>query len=156
MEDVSVPSIQKGQIRIRIKAASFNPVDYQIRKGLPESDLVRSNILGRDLSGIVDKVFSDVKEFKKGDEVYCYVANLGSSGTYTEYITVPAAIVAKKPMCLSHEQAASIPVSGITAWLALNKTKAKKFNSVFIAGGAGGVGSFAISLAKQLGIQNIL
>jgi len=156
MADLPIPAIQKGQIRIRIKAVSFNPVDYQIRKGLPESSLVTSNILGRDLSGIVDEVHESVRDFKKGDEVICYVCNLASSGTYTEYVCVPSVIVGKKPASLSHEQAASIPVAGITARIALTKTKAVKSKSVFIAGGAGGVGTFVLLFAKQSGIQNIV
>jgi NADPH:quinone reductase len=109
-----IPSIQTGQIRIKIKAVSFNPVDFQIRKGLSESRSVTSNILGRDLPRIVDEVHEEVADFKKGDKVYCYTCNPGSSGTYTEYICVPSEIVSKKPVSLSHEQAASIPVAGIT------------------------------------------
>ena len=156
MTELPIPPIPKGQIRIKIKAVSFNPVDYQIRKGLPESRSVASNILGRDLSGIVDEVDEDVKEFKKGDEVFCYVCSLASSGTYTEYICVPEALVAKKPDFLSHEQTAAIPVAGITAFLVLAKTRPDKFKSVFIAGGAGGVGTFVILFAKQLGVKNIV
>ncbi len=154
--DIPIPPIEKGQVRIKIMAVSFNPVDCQIRKGLPEGRFVKSNILGRDLSGIIDEVDESGHDFKKGDEVYCYVCNLASSGTYTEYICVPSSIVAKKPVSLSHEQAASIPVAGITAWMALTKTKAEKSKSIFIAGGAGGVGTFAILFAKQLGLQNIV
>src|SRR5580765_5322804 len=89
MADMPVPPIKKGEVRIKIKAVSFNPVDYQVRKGLPESGMVTSQILGRDLSGIVDAVHEDVSDFKKGDEVYCYVCNLASSGTYVEYVSVP-------------------------------------------------------------------
>jgi NADPH:quinone reductase len=151
--DLPVPETRKGQIRIKIKAVSFNPVDYQIRKGLPESRSVTSNILGRDLSGIVDEVHECVTDFKKGDEVFCYTCDLAGSGSYTEYICVPAAIVARKPVSLSHAQAASIPVAGITAWIALTKTKAEKSKSIFIAGGAGGVGTFSIMFAKQFGCQ---
>lgn len=156
LADLSIPAIQKGEVRIKVKAISFNPVDTQIRNGLPEGKFVRSNILGRDLSGIVDAVAEDIDQFKKGDEVFSYVCNLASSGTYTEYICVPAALVAKKPVCLTHEQAAAIPVAGITAWMALNKVNADKSKSIFIAGGAGGVGTFAILFAKQFGIKKIV
>ena len=155
LANLPVPTIKKGEIRIKIKAVSFNPVDYQIRKGLPESKFLSSNILGRDLSGIVEEVDEEVKDFKKGDEVICYVCDLASSGTYTEYISVPAAIVATKPVSLTHEEAASIPVAGITAWLALTKTRAERSKSIFIAGGAGGVGTFSILFAKQLGLKII-
>ena len=154
--DLPIPAIRKGQIRIKIKAVSFNPVDYQIRRGSPESRLVTSNILGRDLSGIIDEVDEEVNDFKKGDEVFCYVCNLASSGTYTEYVCVPSAIVARKPLSLSHEQAASVPVAGITAWIALDKAKPDKSKSIFIAGGAGGVGTFSIMFAKQSGLQSIV
>lgn len=155
LANLPVPTIKKGEIRIKIRAVSFNPVDYQIRKGLPESKFLSSNILGRDLSGIVEEVDEEVKDFKKGDEVICYVCDLASSGTYTEYISVPAAIVAAKPVSLTHEEAASIPVAGITAWLALTKTRAERSKSIFIAGGAGGVGTFSILFAKQLGLKII-
>ena len=154
--DIPIPLVKKGHIRIRIKAVSFNPVDYQIRKGLPESRQVTSSILGRDFSGIVDEVHQDEREFKKGDEVFCYVSNLASSGTYTEYICVPSTIVAKKPVFLSHEQAASIPVAGITAILAIEKAKKNKSRSFFIAGGAGGVETFVIMFAKLSGFRNIV
>lgn len=156
MTELPIPPVKKGQVRIKIKAVSFNPVDYQIRKGLPESRSVASNILGRDLSGIVDEVDDDVKEFKKGDEVFCYVCNLASSGTYTEYVCVPEALVAKKPDFLSHEQAAAIPVAGITAFLVVAKTKPNRSKSIFIAGGAGGVGTFVILFAKHLGVKNMV
>ena len=156
LTNLPIPTIPKGQVRIKIKAVSFNPVDYQIRKGLAEGKFVRSNILGRDLSGIVDEVADDVYQFKKADEVYSYVCNLASSGTYTEYICVPAELVAKKPVSLTHEQAAALPVAGITAWLALSKVKATNSKSIFIAGGAGGVGSFAIMFAKHFGIEKII
>jgi NADPH2:quinone reductase len=156
LADIPIPQLQKGQVRIKIKAVSFNPVDYQVRKGLPESRSMTSNILGKDLSGIIDEVHDDVKEFKKDDEVYSYICNLASSGTYTEYICVPSELVAKKPVSLSHQQAASIPVAAITATLALEKIKANRSKSIFIAGGAGGVGSFAIMFAKQMGIKNIV
>jgi len=151
-----IPAIQKGQVKIKIKATSFNPVDYQVRKGLPEGKFVRSNILGKDLSGIVDEVAEDVDQFKKGDEVFSYVCHLASSGTYTEYVCVPAALVAKKPVSLTHEQAAAVPVAGITAWMALDKVKPGKSTSIFIAGGAGGVGTFAILFAKQFGVEKIV
>jgi NADPH:quinone reductase len=156
LEEVPVPVLQPGQIRIRIKAVSFNPVDYQIRKGGPESASLVSNILGRDLSGVVDEVAGDVKEFKKGDEVISYVGNLGSNGTYAEYVCIPASIAGHKPRSLTHEQAATIPVAGLTAKFALNKTQAGKSKSLFIAGGAGGVGTYAIMLAQQLGVKNIV
>jgi NADPH:quinone reductase-like Zn-dependent oxidoreductase len=154
--DLPMPEVRQGEVRIKVKAVSFNPVDYQIRKGQPEGRLVRSMILGRDLSGSVDAVQEDVTDFRVGDEVFSYVCNLASSGTYAEYVSVPAELVARKPASLTHEQAAAVPVAGITASLALSKARAGKTTSVFIAGGAGGVGTFAIRLARQLGVRNLV
>jgi len=119
--DLPIPDVDKGELRIKVKAVSFNPVDYQIRKGQPEGHHVRSMILGRDLSGCVDAVHQDITDFSVGDEVFSYVCNLASSGTYAEYVNVPAELVARKPISLTHEQAAAVPVAGITASLAFDK-----------------------------------
>jgi NADPH2:quinone reductase len=154
--DLPMPEVREGEVRIKVKAVSFNPVDYQIRRGEPESKGVRSMILGQDLSGIVDAVHEDVADFRVDDEVFSYVCNLASSGTYAEYVSVPAELVARKPTSLTHEQAAAVPVVGITASLALEKARIDKTKSVFIAGGAGGVGTFAILLARQLGVRTLV
>lgn len=156
LEEVAKPAIQPGEVLIRIKAASFNPVDYQIRKGLPESRGNRSGILGRDLSGIVEEVPPGESEFKKGDAVFGYIANLGSNGTYAEYISVPSALLAHKPGFLTHEQAAAVPVAGITASMILSKINRNKRVSVFVAGGAGGVGTFVMLFSRYRGIQNLV
>ena len=154
--ELPTPPLREGDVRIRVKAISFNPVDYQIRKGLPEARRIRSQILGRDLSGVVDEVHESVKDFRPGDEVYTYLCDRASSGSYAELVSVPEELVAKKPRRLSHEQAAAIPVAGITARLALEKVAAGPSRSLFIAGGAGGVGTFAIMQARQLGIRRLI
>jgi len=154
--DLPIPEVRRGEVRIRIQAVSFNPVDYQIRKGQPESARVRSMILGRDLSGSVDAVHEDVTDFTVGDEVFGYVCNLASSGTYAEYVSVPSELIARKPRSLTQEQAAAVPVAGITASIALNKARVDKTTSVFIGGGAGGVGTFVIRLARQLGVRTLV
>ncbi|WP_207215774.1 NADP-dependent oxidoreductase [Pseudolysobacter antarcticus] len=151
-----IPEIRSGEVRIRVQAAAFNPVDYQIRKGQSEGGRLRSMILGRDLSGSIDAIHDDVKEFSIGDEVFSYVSDLASNGTYAEYVCVPAELVARKPETLTHTQAAAVPVAGITASLALSRAQAEKTKSVFIAGGAGGVGGFAIMLARQLGVKKLV
>jgi NADPH2:quinone reductase len=154
--ELPIPEVRTGDVRIRVKAVSFNPVDYQIRKGQSESRRLRSMILGRDLSGSVDAVGEDVRDLKVGDPVFSYVCDLASSGTYAEYVSVPAELVARKPASLSHEQGAAVPVAGITASLALSKAQAGETKSVFLAGGAGGVGTFAIRLARRLGVRNLV
>jgi NADPH:quinone reductase-like Zn-dependent oxidoreductase len=113
-------------------------------------------ILGRDLSGTIDAVGEDADEFNVGDDVFGYVCDLASSGTYAEYVSVPVELLASKPTSLSHEQAAAVPVAGVTALMALNKARADETRSVFIAGGAGGVGTFAIMLARQLGVRRVI
>ena len=90
--NLPIPEVRQGEVRIKVKAVSFNPVDYQIRKGQPESSHIRSMILGRDLAGSVDAVHEDVTDFSVGDDVCSYVCNLASSGTYAEYVSVPAAL----------------------------------------------------------------
>jgi len=156
LAEIPMPIPRSGEVRIRVKSVAFNPVDCQIRQGLAESRQVRSPVLGRDLSGVVDAVHASVADFAVGDEVYGYVANLASNGTYAEYVSVPAELVARKPGSLTHDQAAAVPVAGMTARLALQKVHANAARSLFIAGGAGGVGSFAIMFARQqLGIPNV-
>jgi NADPH:quinone reductase-like Zn-dependent oxidoreductase len=154
--DVPIPPLRRGDVRIRVASVSFNPVDYQIRKGLPESRSSTSAILGRDLSGVVDAVHEEARGFSPGDEVYSYVCTLASSGTYAEYVSVPAELVARKPRALTHDQAAAVPVVGVTATMALRKARADASRSMFIAGGAGGVGTFAIALARHLGIGRLI
>jgi NADPH:quinone reductase len=154
--ELPVPDILPGEARVRVAAVGFNPVDCQIRAGRVESLRLRSRILGRDLSGVVVALHADVKDLKVGDEVYGQVCNLASSGTYAEYVSVPAELLAKKPASLTHEQAAAIPVAAITAWLALARAGLDGTKTLFVAGGAGGVGSFALSLAQGMGVRNIV
>jgi len=154
--EVPVPGVCAGEVRIRVEAAAFNPVDWQVRAGRPEGRRARSMILGRDLSGTIDAVHESVTGLAVGDAVFCNVCNLGSSGTYAEYVCVPAELVARKPASLTHVQAAAVPVAGITASLALERAGAGSTTSLFIAGGAGGVGGFAIALARQLGVQELV
>ena len=90
LAELPIPPLRSGEVRIRVESVSFNPVDCQIRKGLPESREIGSPILGRDLSGVIDAVHDDVTGFRPGDAVYSYVCKLASSGTYAEYVSVPA------------------------------------------------------------------
>jgi len=153
---VPLPQAGAGEVRVRIKAVAFNPVDYQIRRGLSESARLRSMILGRDLSGVVDAVPADAGKFCVGDEVFGYVTDLASNGTYAEYVCVPAELLATKPASLTHAQAAAVPVAGITASLTLDKCWVDSGKSVFVAGGAGGVGTFICGLLRHLGVRNLV
>lgn len=154
--DVFKPAFRPGDVRIKLTSISFNPVDYQVRLHLPEQGPIGWNILGRDLCGVVEAVDDSVTEFVVGDEVYSYVCKLGSSGTFAEYVCVPSELVALKPHALTHDQAAAVPVAGLTAMLALQKCHIDPSKSLFVAGGAGGVGTFVIGLAQQSGTERLI
>jgi NADPH:quinone reductase-like Zn-dependent oxidoreductase len=149
------PEPKAGEVRIQIKAISFNPVDYKMRQGRFGGNLPL--ILGRDLSGTVDAVGEDVTDFSVGDEVYAYLGGPKSNGSYAEYVCVPTDFVGKKPLNLSFAQAAAVPLVGLTAYQSvMDKAKVQAYEAIFIAGGAGGVGTMAIQLARYLGAKPIL
>ena len=154
--DLPVPTLGPGDVRIRVRAVAFNPIDVQLRAGSVPDAPVSMPVLGRDLSGTVDAVHESVKAFQPGDEVYSYICLLSSSGAYAEYVCVPEELVAHKPARLTHEQAASVPVAAITATLALQRTLADSAKSMLVIGGAGGVGSFIIALAQELGLRRLV
>lgn len=133
---------------MKIHAASVNPVDYKIRLGLLPFRYGFPLVLGYDASGVVEAVGESVTDFKPGDEVF-YTSELWDQGTYAEYQVVKAAIVAPKPPELSHVESASLPLAGGTAWRALiERAKVGPNDTVLIHGGAGGVGSLAVQIAK--------
>ncbi len=155
LEEVKSPKVKKGTVKVKIKATAFNPIDYQMRKGGTESKLLKTPILGREMSGIIEELHPAVTDFKIGDEVYGYVSNLGSNGTYAEYIVVPTEIIALKPTNITFEQATAIGLVGLTAIQTIQKSNIQKDSLVFVAGGEGGVGSMLIRLLLQNGIKNI-
>lgn len=146
LEEVSTPVPKAGELLIKIIASGFNPIDYQMRENELERKLLHAPILGRELSGVVMAVGEDLKGFKPGDAVYCGSGSMGSNGTYAEFIVVPAAIVAHKPALVSFEEAAAIPSAGLTALQCFNRMKLQKADTVFITGGAGGVGAMLIKI----------
>lgn len=153
LADVPEPQIGANDVLVRIHATAINLLDSKIRDGefklfLPYRPPF---ILGHDLAGTVLRVGANVKQFKLGDEVYGRPRDL-RAGTFAEMIAVNADDIALKPKSLSMEQAASIPLVGLTAWQALVEVgKVKPGQKVFIQAGSGGVGTFAIQLAKHLG-----
>ena len=154
--DLPVPPPRAGDVRIRVAAASFNPIDWQIRRRVASGSPTSSMILGRDLSGTVDAVGSGVTGFSPGDEVYSYIGTISSSGSYAEQVSVPAELVAMKPRSLTHVQAAAVPVAGITAKMALAGVRADATRSLFVAGASGGVGSFVLELARAMGLSRVV
>ncbi|MFJ1258507.1 NADP-dependent oxidoreductase [Cupriavidus sp. CuC1] len=151
--DMPVPELREDDVLIQIHAAGVNPLDSKIRDG--EFKLILPYrlplILGNDLAGVVVRVGSRVRRFKPGDEVYAR-PHKDRIGTFAEFIAVKEDGVALKPTALTMEEAASIPLVGLTAWQALiEKGQLKKGQKVLIHAGSGGVGTFAIQLAKHVG-----
>ncbi|MBV8837077.1 MAG: NADP-dependent oxidoreductase [Alphaproteobacteria bacterium] len=152
--DLPDPSAGPGQIVVDTVAASVNGADWKARAGhygQPKFPL----ILGRDFSGVVSAVGAGVTDLRVGDEVFG-VLEAGREGAYAEKIAITAAIVAKKPKALSHVDAAALALTGLTALISVEDTlKLKSGETILIQGGAGGVASFAIQLAKYLGARVI-
>ena len=149
----SRPQMKNGEVLIKISAVSFNPIDYQMRRGMSEAKLQTSSILGRECSGIIAEIGFGVTNLNIGDQVLSYTGSLASNGTYAEYVSVPSLLVHKIPENCSLEIAAAIPLVGLTAYQIferLSKLPISSAPSIFITGAAGGVGSFLIPLLKHL------
>lgn len=151
--DMPSPELRDGEVLVQVHAAGVNQLDSRIRDG--EFKLILPYrlplILGHDVAGIVVKVGPRVRQFKPGDQVYARPDDF-RIGTFAEYIAIKEESLAIKPKALSMEEAASIPLVGLTAWQALIEiAKLKKGQKVFIQAGSGGVGTFAIQLARHVG-----
>lgn len=147
------PEVRDHDVLVRIHAAGVNPLDSKIRDGEFKFILpYRLPLIpGNDVAGVVTRVGAKVRRFKPGDEVYAR-PDKGRIGAFAEFIAMNDADVAMKPTNLSMEEAASIPLVALTAWQALvEKAKLKKGQKVLIHAGSGGVGTFAIQLAKHIG-----
>ena len=153
--DVPTPEPKDNEVLIKINYAGLNPVDWKIRDGILQKAIPNKFpiIPGWDASGTVQSVGKAVSDLKVGDEVFTYCRKESlQDGTYAEFITCDASVVAKKPKNTSFNQAASIPLVALTCWQALfDIAKLKKGDVVLIQAGAGGVGSFAIQFAKWKG-----
>lgn len=153
LAEIAEPIPNESEILVQIRAAALNQLDSKIRNGEFKLFLPYKTpfTLGHDVAGIVTKVGAKVKRFKVGDEVYARPAD-HRIGTFAEFIAVNEDDAAIKPKDLTMEEAASIPLVGLTAWQALvEKADLKKGQKVFIQAGSGGVGTFAIQLSKRLG-----
>ena len=156
-EDMPRPEPKDDELLIRVVAAGVNPVDGMIRAGMfaKEGNRAFPIILGGDVAGVVEKVGSKVTKFKAGDPVFAYVS-LDNSGGYAQYALVTEREAAPKPKSLTYVEAAAVPIVAMTAWQALIDTaKLSAGQTVLIHGGSGGVGSFAIQIAKARGAKVI-
>jgi alcohol dehydrogenase len=153
LADMPTPELRDDEVLVQVHAAGVNLLDSKIRDG--EFKLILPYrfplILGHDVAGVVVKVGPRVRQFEVGDEVYARPDDF-RIGTFAEFVPVKEASLAPKPKDLTMEEAASLPLVALTAWQALvEKAKLKKGQKVFIQAGSGGVGTFAIQLAKHLG-----
>ncbi|SFK31446.1 alcohol dehydrogenase [Halobacillus dabanensis] len=153
LAEMPTPEIGENEVLAEIHAASINPIDFKIRDGKVKL-LVKYRmplILGNDFSGVVVKVGAKVTRFKVGDEIYARPRK-SKIGTFAEYIAIHEDDIALKPKNLSFEEAASIPLVGLTSYQALTDIlELQKGQKILIQAGAGGVGTFAIQLAKLMG-----
>lgn len=151
-EVLPLPEPREDEVLVRVQAASVNPVDAKTREGkfrpVDKSDLPLT--LGRDLSGVIERCGAAVQGAREGDEVFAFLGT--DRGTYAEYAKAKAGEFAPKPENLSHVEAASVPLAALTAWQGLFEHGGLKAGQrVLIHGAAGGVGHFAVQLAKAKG-----
>ena len=154
VEDVPEPPVGDGEVLVEVKAIGIDQIDVKARKGEGMSDYLKQEhpmILGWDISGVVSKVGSRVKDFKAGDAVFGTIRFPGPGSSYAEYAAAPADQIALKPENISHAEAAAATQSPLTAWQALVDTgHVKKGDRVLVHGGAGGVGNYAIQIARHI------
>ena len=153
--ETAKPSPGKKDLLVKISAVSVNPVDFKIRQGSAKDTVLETpKIIGWDAVGVLEAIGENVSLFKVGDEVY-YAGDLTRQGSNAEYQIIDERIVGRKPKSISIEEAAAIPLTGLTAWEILFdrlriQPEKDKGKTILIIGGAGGVGSIAIQLAKKV------
>jgi len=157
LEDVPKPDLRPGHVLVRVRAASVNPFDTKVRRGFLRSffDVDMPHILGADYAGEVEAVGPGVMELALGDRVWGLTIAV-FPGSYAEYVVLPAAIVRRMPANLDFPAAAAVPMGGMTAWYALHTLGGLAAGQrVLVHGGAGGVGSYAVQIAKAAGAEVI-
>lgn len=155
LTDLPRPMLRPDELLVEVHAAAVNPIDNMILTGIfkPILDFQFPATVGSDLAGVVTEVGSSVTRFKPGDAIFANIFDLGT-GSIAEFAVVPESAAALKPANLDFVQAASIPMVGLTSWQALKeRAHLRAGQKVFIPAGAGGIGTFAIQLAKHLGAK---
>ncbi len=154
-ENAPEPTVSQGHLLIEVHAAGVNPIDWKIREGYMRQmvPLKFPATLGGDFSGIVAELGEGVSGFKKGDEIYGQASIIrDGSGSFAEFASADANTTAHKPKNTSHVEAAALPLTGVSAWQALvDHIGLSRGKKILIHGGAGGIGSIAIQLARHLG-----
>jgi len=158
LEQVPRPRPLPTEVLVRVHAAGVNPVDWKTRAGSGMAGVVGEPpfVLGWDVSGVVEQVGYGVTTLAPGDEVYGMPWFPRAAGGYAEYVTAPSRQFARKPSTVGHAQAAAVPLAALTAWQVLVDTaRVEPGQRVLIHAAAGGVGHFAVQLAKHLGARVI-
>jgi NADPH:quinone reductase-like Zn-dependent oxidoreductase len=158
LQDLPVPEIGANEVLIRVRAAGVNPFDWKVADGALKDEMEHRFplILGFDAAGVVERVGDEVSDLAAGDEVYGYLSKpVIGEGTYAEYVSAPAAIVARKPKSVGFAEAAALPMPGLTAMDLVDAVDLKEGGTVLIVGATGGVGSYAIQLAARRGARVI-
>lgn len=156
---VDIPEVKEGEVLVRIKAAGVNPVDTAVREGYLKEFLPYTFpvIPGWDVAGVIEERGFSARRFEVGEEVYAYARRpTVQHGTFAEYIVIPESYLARKPQNLSFEEAAGIPLVGLTAYQSMfDAGRLQENQTVLILGASGGVGSLGIQLAKAKGARVI-
>lgn len=155
LQEIEKPTLKPNEVLIKTIALSINPVDIKTRRGKALYSQLQTEppiILGWDVSGEVVAIGSEVKKFKVGDAVFGMVNFPGHGKAYAEYVAAPETHLAHKPTAISHQEAAAATLAALTAWQVLvHQAKIKPGQRVFIQAAAGGVGHFAVQIAKHIG-----
>ena len=152
--DLDDPKVGPDAVLVRVRAAGVNPVDAKVRAGYLDAAFPTHFPLipGWDVAGVVERTGPAVPEFAPGDEVFGYVRKDHiQHGTYAEYVAAPVRTLARKPATASFVEAGAIPLAGLTAWQALRVAGVSSGDTVLVHAAAGGVGTFAVQLARVLG-----
>ena len=160
LKEVGKPTPKADEVLIKVQATAVNAADNYLLKGTPfllrlmTGGLLKpkNTILGADVAGVVEAVGSSVTQFQPGDELFGDLSGSGSGGL-AEYVTAPENVLVKKPANITFEQAAAVPMAAVTAWQGLRKGNIQSGQTVLINGASGGVGSFAVQIAKALGAE---
>ncbi|MFK8907364.1 NADP-dependent oxidoreductase [Streptomyces sp. YS-3] len=156
--DLPDPKVAPGEVLIRVKAAAVNPVDWKLGAGYldPIMEAAFPLIPGWDVAGVVEAIGLDVPEYQVGDEVFGYLRkDWVEKGTYAELVAAPVRCVAPKPAALSWEEAAGVPLAGLTAYQSVRRAGVTAGETVLVHAAAGGVGAFAVQILVALGARVI-
>ncbi|MEE4025276.1 NADP-dependent oxidoreductase [Gordonia sp. PKS22-38] len=160
LTELPTPKVGPDSVLVRVRASSVNPVDWKVREGYLDQvmDTVFPAVPGWDVAGVVEQVGLDTPEFHVGDEVFGYVrkdlvGGAVAGGTFAELVAAPVRTLAHKPAAWSLEEAAAVPLAGLTAYQTIHRAGVRPDNTVLVHAAAGGVGSFAVQIARAVGAR---